>query len=75
MINYRAQTCIEFSSIIENGTYTNIINIDQYDMIIGIPFMHKHQFILDLGEDTLSMGGHTTPLLTSGQEDLMLAKK
>jgi hypothetical protein len=37
--------------------------------------MQKHQFVLDFGNDTLSTQGHLIPTMTSGQEDLILAKK
>jgi RNase H-like domain found in reverse transcriptase/Integrase zinc binding domain/Reverse transcriptase (RNA-dependent DNA polymerase) len=77
MINYGARTHIKFGSITEENTYVNVVNIDRYDMIIRTPFMWRHRFVLDFDKNTLSTRpwGHTIPTLTSGQEDLMLAKK
>jgi hypothetical protein len=37
--------------------------------------MWKHGLVLDFGRDTLTINGHSVQTLTSGQEDLMLAKK
>jgi Aspartyl protease len=42
MINYGARACIELGPTIEEDTYVDIVNIDRYDMIIGIPFMQRH---------------------------------
>jgi len=75
MINYGATARIEFGSITEDNAYIDVVNIDRYDMIIGTPFMRRHHFILDFSNDTLSARGHTIPTMTSGQEDLLLAKK
>jgi Aspartyl protease len=75
MINYGARTCIKFGSITEDNAYVDVVNIDRYNMIIGTPFMQRHRFVPDFDKNTLSTWGHTIPTLTSGQEDLMLAKK
>jgi len=44
-------------------------------MIIGTPFMQKHKLVLNFDHDTLSIRGIQLTMMTSGQEDLMLAKK
>ena len=75
MINFGVRTNIEFGPISENNVYVDVININRYDMIISTPFMRKHWFILDFSNDTLSAQGHLVPTMSSGQEDLMLAKK
>jgi Retroviral aspartyl protease len=54
MINFRAKTCVEFGPIAEGDAYVDIVNIDQYNMIVGTLFMQKHRFVLDFGNDTLS---------------------
>jgi hypothetical protein len=75
MINFGARTRIEIGPIAEDDAYVDVVNIDRYDMIIGTPFMRKHGLVLDFARDTLSIRGHEVHTLTSGQEDLMLAKK
>ena len=75
MINFRARSHIELGTVSDDDAYLDIVNIDRYDMIVGIPFLHKHGFILDFDQDILSRQGVKVPTLTSGQEDLMLAKK
>ena len=75
MINYGARTRLELGPITDNDAYLDVVNIDRYDMIIGTPFMRKHKLVLDFDNDTLSIRGTQLPTMTSGQEDLMLAKK
>ena len=75
MINFGARTRLELGPVSEDDVYIDVVNIDRYDMIIGTPFMRKHGLVLDFERNALSIRGETIPILTSGQEDLMLAKK
>ena len=75
MINFGAQTQLELGPARDDDAYMDVVNIDRYDMIIGMPFMHKHGLVLDFDKDIVSMQGEVVPTLTSGQEDLILAKK
>jgi len=75
MINYGARTCLELGPIIDSDAYLDVVNIDRYDMIIGTPFMRKYKLVLDFDHNTLSIRGTQLTMMTSGQEDLMLAKK
>jgi hypothetical protein len=75
MINFGMKTCIKLGPIIKNDVYLDVININQYDMIIGMPFMRKHGLVLDFNHDTLSIHRCDIDTLTTGQEDLMLAKR
>ena len=75
IINFRMQTQVQLRPINEDDTYLDIINIDQYDMIIGTPFMHKHGFTLDFGQNTISAHGQKILPMSSGKEDLMLEKR
>ena len=75
MINFGARTRIEIGPIKESDVYVDVVNLDRYDMIIGTPFMRKHRLVLDFGKDALIVHGQTVQTLTSGQEDLLLAKK
>ena len=75
MINFGARSCVELGTVSDDDAYLDVVNIDRYDMIVGIPFLRKHGFILDFDQDILSRQGVQVPTLTSGQEDLMLDKK
>jgi hypothetical protein len=75
MINYGARARLDLGPIHDDDVYLDVVNIDRYDMIIGTPFMWKHGLVLDFGHDTLTVNGHSVQTLTSGQKDLMLAKK
>ena len=75
MINFGARSCVELGTVSDNDAYLDVVNINRYDMIVGILFLRKHRFILDFDQDILSRRGVQVPTLTSGQEDLMLAKK
>jgi hypothetical protein len=75
IINFGTKTRLELGPINEHDTYLDVVNIDRYDMIVGTPFMRKHGLVLNFADDTLSTKGEIIETLTSGQEDLMLAKK
>jgi hypothetical protein len=75
MINFGTRTRLELGPIKEDDAYLDVINIDRYDMIIGTPFMCRHGLILDFGTDALTAHRKPIPTLTSGQEDLIIAKK
>ncbi|KAG6875944.1 hypothetical protein C0993_006639, partial [Termitomyces sp. T159_Od127] len=37
--------------------YVDIVNFNRYDMIIGIPFMHKNKVMLDFVNDVIIVNG------------------
>jgi len=53
---------------VTRDTYFDVVNIDQYDCIIGLPFLRLHQVCLDFGKDTLQIEGH---LITNSVETEM----
>jgi len=75
MINFGARSYVELGTISDNNAYLDVVNINRYNMIVSILFLHKHGFILDFNQDVLSRQGMKVPTLTSSQGDLMLAKK
>lgn len=75
MINFGAKARVELGPVCEDNAYMDVVNIDQYDMIVGTPFMHRHSLALDFEKDALTIRGVVIPTLSSGQEDLMLARK
>ena len=75
MINFGAISRLELGTIKDDNAYMDVVNIDRYDMIIGIPFMRKHGFVLDFAKDRLLVRGQTLQPLTVGQEDLLMIKR
>ena len=75
MINFGAISRLELGTIKDDNAYMDVVNIDRYDMIIGIPFMRKHSFVLDFDKDRLLVRGQVLQPLTVGQEDLLMAKR
>ena len=75
MINFGAIARLELGTIKDDNAYMDVVNIDRYDMIIGIPFMCKHSFVLDFDKDRLLVRGQVLQPLTVGQEDLLMAKR
>jgi hypothetical protein len=75
MINYGTRARLELGPVIENDVYLDVVNLDRYDVILGTPFMRKHGLVLDFSRNALSAQGATITMITTGQEDLMLAKR
>jgi hypothetical protein len=75
MINFGAVSRLELGTINDDNAYMDVVNIDRYDMIVGIPFMRKHGFVLDFCQDLLFVRGQAIQPLTVGQEDLLIAKR
>jgi hypothetical protein len=74
MINFGVVSHLELGTINDNNAYMDVVNIDRYDMIVSIPFMRKHGFVLDFCQDLLFVRGQAIQLLTVGQEDLLITK-
>jgi len=49
-INHGTKACIKIGTV-ENYHYFDIINIDRYDIIIGMVFMKQHGIVLDFEKD------------------------
>jgi hypothetical protein len=75
MINFGAKACLELGPACEDDAYMDVVNIDWYDMIVSTPFICRHGLALNFEKDALTIRGVAIPTLSSGQEDLMLAKK
>ncbi|KAF8230132.1 hypothetical protein L208DRAFT_1283052 [Tricholoma matsutake] len=56
-INFGLFVEFELGNLSENH-YFNVINIDQYDTIIGTVFMQKHGIVLDFEQDKVWLQGH-----------------
>ena len=52
--NYGANATIKYEGR-ESKEYFDIINIDYYDAILGMPFLRKHEVIIDFVNNCLRM--------------------
>lgn len=75
MINFGTRARIEVGPIKEDNAYLDVVNLDRYDMIIGIPFLRRHGLVLDFDKNVLQAHGQSIQTLTIGQEDLLLTSK
>ncbi|KAK0431597.1 hypothetical protein EV421DRAFT_1674491, partial [Armillaria borealis] len=55
-INHRTNCFLEMSGC-KSQEYFDVVNLDQYDLLIGTPFMHKHRVILDFGQKCIIING------------------
>ena len=49
--------------------YYDIVNLDQYDAVLGTPFMRKYGVCLDFSESVVRIGQHTIPTLLPREEE------
>ena len=54
VINYGANATIKYKGR-ESKEYFNIINIDYYDVILGTPFLRKHEVMIDFVNNCLRL--------------------
>ena len=46
---------------VTHDMYFDVANIDQYDCILGLPFLRNNRVHLNFGEDILKIEGHLIP--------------
>ncbi len=46
---------------LELTEYVDIVNIDRYDLLMGTPFMHRHNVILDFDKKCVMVDGKDIP--------------
>ena len=62
-INFGARASVTLGSG-ESQEYFDVVNLDHYDVILGIPFLRTHGIVLDFGANTLRYGtGAVVPAL------------
>ena len=54
VINYGANATIKYNEK-EAKEYFNIVNIDYYDAILGVPFLRKHVVVIDFMNNCLKI--------------------
>ncbi|KAL1684631.1 hypothetical protein GGG16DRAFT_32038, partial [Schizophyllum commune] len=48
--------------------YFDVANIDRYDAILGVPFMHAHGIVVDVARRKVFHHGKEIPVLSEGEE-------
>jgi hypothetical protein len=65
---------VQYGSIV--GThYFDVVNIDQFNAIIGMGFMHKFGITLEPKHDSILISGIPAPTLSEGEEMAELARR
>ena len=54
-INYRVAACLQYESITENRTF-DVINISQYDLILGTPWLYQHNISMSMNPTQITIG-------------------
>src|ERR1700723_3881652 len=55
-VNFATTAMINFE-LVHALTFLDIVNLDKYDCILGMPFMTKHKIVLDLGSHEIIIRG------------------
>ncbi len=73
-INFGTNSDIE-SSGYTGPTYFDVVNVDKYDVIIGTPFMHAHNVVLDFEKKCVHVNGTELAVkIIDGDEADMIAR-
>ena len=56
----------------QDKVYLDVVNIDHYDLILGVPFLQQFGVTLDFGEDNISVKGTKIPSLPVASEPTSL---
>ena len=68
MINFGTRTSLKMATI-HDDVYLDIVNLDHYDMVMGVPLMVQLGICLDFDQDMIRMrGGENIPLLKIEEE-------
>ncbi|KAF9489600.1 hypothetical protein BDN71DRAFT_1401365 [Pleurotus eryngii] len=60
---------------IDDVEYCNVVNINQYDTILGTPFMHKHGIILDFVINSIQHGTKAIQAMSTVEETIVMARR
>jgi hypothetical protein len=64
---------ISFASIKEQPYYLDVVNINQYNCILGTPFMWKHNIGLDFGNNAIIVHDQKVLAMSGKEETSLLA--
>ena len=71
-MNTRASVELEYQEIKEARTF-DIININNYDLILGTPFMYQHQVCLGFNPARVVVGSDTALVINSGIDTKLMS--
>lgn len=75
VINHGLFTNMAMPNLSVEEHYFDIINLDRYDAVIGIPAMRKYGIVLDPREDIIWIDGKAWPSLDEGEERAVIARR
>jgi len=69
-INHGTKVCIKIGTV-DNYHYFDVINIDRYNVIIGMVFMKQHRIVLDFKKDQVRMRGKNLYVLCKSMDEYL----
>lgn len=66
-INHGTRVNVKVGPVNES-VYFDIVDIDRYDAILGMPFLTKHKVKMDMGTRSLTINGVNIPVYTAVEE-------
>ncbi|GJE91949.1 retroviral-like aspartic protease [Phanerochaete sordida] len=48
---------------VKHRVYMDVVNVPKYDIVLGLPFMHQVQMILDFRRYTITISGRSIPIV------------
>jgi hypothetical protein len=69
IIKYGADAAIAVANM-RDTAYVDIANFDRFDMIIGTPWMRKHNMLLDFAANCIIVNGCPIPAIKMANKDL-----
>jgi Retroviral aspartyl protease len=69
-ISYSIKTTIKYGPI-DMDHYFNVVNIDRYDVILGMVFMRRHGIALNFGMNQVQQGDQVIPALKEGEDEYL----
>jgi len=73
-INHGMKACIKIGKV-DNYHYCNVININRYNVIIGMVFMKQHGIMLDFKKDQVRMRGKNLYMLHKSMDKYLQVRR
>ena len=67
-INYGARATLRIGPMEVKNHYVDIINLDRFDLILGMPFLSQQQAVLHMAKRSIAFGSISMRCLTSAQD-------
>jgi hypothetical protein len=65
-INYGSKAAIEIGGV-KAEHYFDVVNLDKYDMIVGVPFLRRFGIVINFETNQILMKGKPLPLFLTGE--------